>query len=161
MTQEIGLQPQDSRRYFMLPQAPEDSGYYVYGKLNYKPSLGAYQYATASMLTAILWVEREWQAIDNRKFGVGDISLAGGPKYKDHHTHMSGLEVDIRPMRKDGKHEPVTWMEPEYDHDATEKLIELFCIWSPVVRIYFNAPNLPVVRPMTGHDNHFHVELAG
>ena len=25
------LQPQDSRHYFMLPQAPEDAGYYVYG----------------------------------------------------------------------------------------------------------------------------------
>jgi murein endopeptidase len=92
----LELQPQDARRYFMLPQAPEDSGYYVYGSLNNKPSRGAYQYATPSMITAILWVASEWQAIDNRQFGVGDISLAGGPKYKDHATHRSGLEVDIR-----------------------------------------------------------------
>lgn len=157
----LELQPQDSRRYFMLPQAPEDSGYYVYGKLNNKPSRGAYQYATPSMITAILWVAREWQTMDDRRFGVGDISLAGGPKYKDHATHRSGLEVDIRPMRKDGKHEPVTWMDKaNYDPKATEKLIELFYIYSPVILVYFNAPHIPIVRSLKGHDNHFHVQLA-
>ena len=75
----IEVQPKDSRGYFMLPQAPEDSGYYVYGKIDGKPSHGAFQYAPPSMMSVILRVAREWQAIDNRKFGVGDISLAGGP----------------------------------------------------------------------------------
>ena len=152
-------EPQDSRRYFMVPQAPEDAGYYVYGRLDGKPSKGAYQYANATMLTAILWVEREWQLIDDRKFGVGDISLAGGPKHKDHATHRSGLEVDIRPIRKDGKHEPCRWWDEAYDHDATQRLIELFCIYSPVILIYFNGPNLPVVRKRIKHDDHFHVQL--
>ncbi|MGJ7914411.1 hypothetical protein ACI48D_02885 [Massilia sp. LXY-6] len=27
----IPIQPKDRRGYFMLPQAPEDAGYYVYG----------------------------------------------------------------------------------------------------------------------------------
>ncbi|MBJ7313071.1 penicillin-insensitive murein endopeptidase [Rugamonas sp. CCM 8940] len=160
MGQELELQPQDSRHYFMLPQAPQDAGYYTYGQMKGKPSNGAYQYATASMITAILWVEREWQTMDGRKFGVGDISLTGGLANKDHKTHRSGLEVDIRPMRKDGKHEPCRWWDAEYDHDATEKLIELFCINSPVILIYFNGPNLPVVRKWPKHDDHFHLQLV-
>ena len=107
----IEVQPKDSRGYFMLPQAPEDSGYYVYGRLDGKPSHGASQFAPPSMIMAILRVEREWQAIDSRKFGVGDISLAGGPEHKDHRTHRSGLEVDVRPLRKDGLHLPVKWSQ--------------------------------------------------
>jgi murein endopeptidase len=107
----LEVQLEDSRSYFMLPQAPSGAGYYVYGQLNNKPSHGAYQYAHPSMMTAILRVEREWQAIDKRKFGVGDISLAGGPAYKDHRTHMSGLEVDIRPLCRDGLQLPVTLHE--------------------------------------------------
>lgn len=27
------ISPQDSRKFFMLPQAPEGAGYYVYGTL--------------------------------------------------------------------------------------------------------------------------------
>jgi hypothetical protein len=78
----LEVQPQDVRSYFMLPQAPEDAGYYVYGKLNGTPSHGAFQYAHPSLLSTLFRVEREWQAIDKRKFGVGDISLAGGLPHK-------------------------------------------------------------------------------
>jgi hypothetical protein len=41
----------------MLPRAPADAGYYVYGQLNNKPSHGEYQYAHPSMMTTILRVE--------------------------------------------------------------------------------------------------------
>lgn len=157
----LEVQPKDSRSYFMLPQAPADAGYYVYGQLNNKPSHGAYQYAYPSMMTTILRVEREWQAFDRRKFGVGDISLADGPEYKDHRTHMSGLEVDVRPLRKDGLQLPVRWMDAEYDKDATVKLIELFRIFAPVAVIYFNGPDIPFVIKKIKHDNHFHVQVRG
>ena len=55
MEQLSQLQPQDSRHYFMLPQAPEEAGYYVYGT----PTGGKFQYAHPNMLTVLLWVERE------------------------------------------------------------------------------------------------------
>ncbi len=51
---------QDSRGFFMLPQAPMDSGYYVYGDLYKKPAKGAYQYAHPIMMTAVLRVALEW-----------------------------------------------------------------------------------------------------
>lgn len=157
----LEVAPKDERKYFMLPQAPEDAGYYVYGRLNGHPSRGAFQYAHPSMMTSILRVEREWQAIDSRKFGVGDISLANGVANLEHKTHRSGLEVDIRPLRKDGLPEPVTWHDVEYDHDATEALIDLFRIYAPVVLIYFNDPDMPFVTKKVKHDNHFHVQMRG
>ena len=43
----LEVQPQDSRGYFMLPQAPEGAGYYVYGT----PENGASQYADPRLIT--------------------------------------------------------------------------------------------------------------
>jgi hypothetical protein len=153
--------PADSRGYFMLPQAPMDSGYYTYGQLYGKPDKGAYQYAHPIMMTAILRVAREWQIIDRRRFGVGNISLPGGRKLPDHKSHIDGLKVDLRPLRKDGLEEPVTWTHPEYDQAGTAKLIELFRTFAPVATILFNDTRIPFVRPWKDHDDHFHVALRG
>jgi hypothetical protein len=74
---------------------------------------------------------------------------------------MSGLEVDVCPLRKDGRQLPVTWMDAEYDKDATAKLIELFRILAPAVLIYFNGPDIPFAIKKVKHDNHFHVQVRG
>jgi hypothetical protein len=151
----LETQPKDSRGYFVLPQAPEDAGYYVYGT----PGDGAAQYANPRMITLILAVERRWAATENRKFGVGNISLADGVKF-DHASHLTGLEVDIRPIRKDGRHVPVTYLEDAYDRDATSKLINLFRFNMPgQLKIFFNDTKIPVVFPLKKHDNHFHVQF--
>lgn len=152
---------QDSRGFYMLPQAPMDSGYYVYGKLYGKPAKGAYQYAHPIMMTAILRVALQWQARDARRIGIGDISMAGGPKPPDHDSHRSGLEVDVRPLRKDGREEPVAWCDANYDLEGTARLIDLFRTYAPVVKIYFNGPEIPFVKRAVRHDDHFHVKLRG
>lgn len=152
---------QDSRGFFMLPQAPMDSGYYVYGELYEKPAKGAYQYAHPIMQTAIQRVAWEWQAIDPRRIGIGDISLAGGPITPDHGGHRTGLDVDVRPMRKDGRELPVRWWEKEYDREATRKLIDLFRTFAPVILVIFNDPNIPFLSRAIKHDNHMHFKLRG
>jgi hypothetical protein len=113
------------------------------------------------MMQAILRVGLEWQAIDKRRFGVGNISLANGPKHKDHKGHRNGLEVDMRALRKDGLEEPVKWTDPQYDRTATAKLIELFRTFSPVKLVLFNDASIPFVGWAEGHDDHFHLELIG
>lgn len=155
------LPVQDSRGFYMLPQAPTDSGYYVYGKLYGRPARGAYQYAHPIMMTAILRVAWQWQAVDARRIGIGDISLAGGSKPPDHASHRSGLEVDVRPLRKDGLELPVSWFDAQYDKTGTAKLIELFRTLAPVVTILFNGPDIPFVKKAPRHDDHFHVKLRG
>jgi penicillin-insensitive murein DD-endopeptidase len=152
---------QDSRGFFMLPQAPMDSGYYVYGELYKKPARGAYQYAHPIMMVAILRVALQWQAIDKRRIGIGDISLAGGIQTPDHASHKNGLQVDIRPLRTDGREDPVCWWDAKYDRDSTARLIELFRTFAPVTGVLFNDSSIPFVRNAKRHDNHFHVELRG
>jgi penicillin-insensitive murein endopeptidase len=153
----LEVQPKDNRGYFMLPQAPKGAGYYVYGT----PVQGAGQYAHPAMMSMLLFVERQWLAVDSRKFGIGNVSLAGGGEYAKHRSHKTGLEVDVRPLRKDGKRIPVYWQwADQYDQAATAKLIELFRTYPGVGKIYFNDPELRhLVLPLVHHDHHFHVEL--
>ena len=67
----IPIQPRDQQGWYMLPQAPEEAGYYVYGNVNNVPGTGHLaQYAHPSMLSVIFWVEREWAAIEDRKFCI-------------------------------------------------------------------------------------------
>lgn len=68
----LEVQPKDKRGFFILPQAPEDAGYYVYGT----PGRGAGQFTHPNMMMALMYVGREWQASNKRKFGIGNISLA-------------------------------------------------------------------------------------
>jgi hypothetical protein len=74
---------------------------------------------------------------------------------------MNGLQVDVRPLRKDGREEPIRWWDAEYDLEATRKLIEMFRTFAPVIKIFFNGPEIPFVGRLTDHDDHFHVELRG
>lgn len=152
---------QDKRGLFMLPQTPMDSGYYVYGKLYGKPAKGAYEFSHPIMMTAVLPVALEWQATDKRRFGVGDISLADGIKTPDHGGHRGGLNVDIRPLRKDGREDPVTWRDAAYDQQGTRRLIEMFRTFAPVVSVIFNDPGIAFLAKADKHDDHFHLNLRG
>lgn len=146
---------QDSRSYFVLPQAPEEAAYYTYGT----PGAGRGQYAHPQMLTFILFLEHRWGAMDSRKIGIGNISLANGASFPPHRSHRSGLEVDMRPLRKDGKRLPVRYQDIQYDREATRKLIELIWQTGLVKRVAFNDIAIPGVQMMTGHDDHLHVEV--
>lgn len=146
---------QDSRSYFILPQAPEEAAYYTYGT----PTRGRGQYAHPQMLTFIFSLEHQWGAIDNRKIGIGNISLTEGASFPPHRSHRSGLEVDMRPLRKDGKPLPVRFHDTQYDREATRKLVEAIWHTGVVKRVAFNDLAIPGVQMMTGHDDHLHVEI--
>jgi penicillin-insensitive murein DD-endopeptidase len=151
----LELQPKDSRGYFMIPQIPEEAAYYTYGT----PAGGAGQYAHPKLLSLLFMVEHCWQGIDDRKIGVGNISLAGGGKYKDHKGHRSGCDVDIRLLRKDRHEAPVNRFDKQYDSESTAKLIEIFFESGIIQVIYFNDLQVPRVRPLVRHDDHFHVTI--
>jgi murein endopeptidase len=152
---------QDKRGFFMLPQTPMDSGYYTYGQMDKKPDRGGYQYPHPIMMQAILRVALEWQAIDRRRIGIGNISRADSFDDEDHDSHLDGLQVDVRLIRKDGLEMPVTWKEHQYDKEATSKVIELFRAFAPVKFVLFNDTSIPFVKIAKRHDDHFHVALIG
>lgn len=151
----LGLQPKDERGYFMLPQAPEDAGYYVYGT----PANGGGQFGHPAIHSLLYWVEHQWQPTDSRKFGIGNISKAEGVEYPKHKSHKDGLQVDVRAMRIDGQQTGVWWNHEGYDRVGTAKLIALFRSHPYVKKILFNDPEIHGVMPWDKHDDHFHVAL--
>jgi penicillin-insensitive murein endopeptidase len=164
----VPVQPKDRRGYFMLPQAPEDAGYYVYGNKGGVLGTGHLaQYAHPDLLSMIFCIEREWQSICDRKFGIGNISIDGGLPYDEHATHQRGIEMDCRPVRKDyltGPAARVSYRDTVYDQRATIELIHLFSRHREVRIIFFNDVEVqksvgPRVTSCPGHNDHFHVEL--
>lgn len=165
----LELQPKDKRGYFILPQAPEGAGYYVYGNLHHMPHSGHLaQYAHPGMLCLIFYIEREWQAIDDRKFGIGNISVAGGLPYDKHASHRKGIEMDIRPVRKDkleGQCARVSRFDAVYDREASIKLVRLFLQHPMVTKVFFNDGEMQKaigggrVQSLRGHDDHLHIEI--
>lgn len=151
----LELQPRDNRGYFMLPQSPQDCSYYVYGT----PLHGAGQYGHPALLSVVFFVDREWQAINKRKFGIGNISRASGGTYTEHASHKDGLQVDIRPLRIDGLQQPVTRFDTAYDQQATKALIHIFRCHPAVRKILFNDKSIPGIIPWIKHDDHFHVDI--
>ncbi len=148
--------PQDNRGFFFLPQFYEGGGYYTHGT----PENGAGQYADPKMMTFLMMVAHRWCAVDDRKFGVGNISLAGGIPYPEHKSHRSGLEVDIRPLRKDGKRAHVYCTDKKnYDGEGTAKLIDIMWKTGMVKAILFNDTKIPRVRSWPNHNHHLHVQL--
>lgn len=146
---------QDSRQFFVLPQGYEGGGFYAYGT----PGEGRSQYAHPALVSVINQIAFLWSGCDVRKFGVGNISLADGVRHPDHSTHRSGLEVDIRPLRKDGKKMNCTIHDAMYDRVATAKLIKLFLASPNIKHVLFNDLSIPGVKRAKNHDNHFHVAL--
>jgi hypothetical protein len=146
----------DNRGFFIIPQGPEEGGYYTYGT----PTGGAGQYADPHLMSFLLLLSHRWRGLDDRRFGIGNISKADGIVFKPHHDHRSGLEVDIRPLRKDGKECPVTRFHQQYDREGTRKLIGLAYGLGQVRVIYFNDTKIPHVRTCDGHNDHFHLALS-
>ena len=153
----LEVQPKDRRGYYMLPQRPLEAAYYTYGT----PGRGAGQYAHPKLLSLLFLVEGQWQGMDKRSIGFGNISLAEGAKFDPHEGHQTGLDIDVRPLRKDGAEASVAWWDAQYDHDATEKLISLFLEYSMVKVIFFNDKEIPRVVKRIHHDNHFHITVKG
>jgi hypothetical protein len=73
---------------------------------------------------------------------TGNISLPDGAE-NEHASHMDGLQVDARALRKDGLQLPDTWHEHEYDQEATGKLIAIFFSHPFVKKVLFNDTRPP------------------
>ncbi len=146
------------------------SGYYQYGR---SADIGARQWGSKKTIETIVRVCKQFQmqqrTITNQYnlasyglVGVGDISFKFGGYMSPHGTHQEGLNVDMRPCRKDVLQTPVNIFNDQYDSDRTKLLIELFLADPNVKSILFNDPKiykLPRVSKYEKHDDHFHITM--
>lgn len=101
------------------------------------------------------------------RIAVGDVGFEHGGNIPGHVTHEVGLDVDIRPIRKDERQCSwgTNWRYSTYDRTATRALIRAIRAAAPghVKLIYFNDPVLieqGLVRPYAGHDDHLHIRYC-
>jgi penicillin-insensitive murein endopeptidase len=141
-------------------QLPESGVGFV---TNNRGAHGEFQFGQKSSIDAALAVAAAWNGLHSeRPFSIGQISLKGGGPMPPHLSHRLGVDIDVRPMRKDGHNEPVSIDEGEYDRAQTTELINLWWETAPVQAVFFNDPTViaaKLSRFVTGHGNHFHVRL--
>jgi penicillin-insensitive murein endopeptidase len=155
-TEEITITAPPETGLVQLPQNLPNSGYYNYGT----PGNGVGQYGLPAAMGVIGAAGTQWQATGNVPFGVGNMSKSDGSAYDGHGPdHMTGVGIDIRPIRTDDKQVGVTYNDPAYDRAATQALVDTLHSTGGVQSIYFNDPQISGVSPWKGHDNHLHVRV--
>jgi hypothetical protein len=122
-----------------------------------------FQFGQQSTIDAAIRVAASWnEKHSNRPFSIGQISKKGGGPMPPHKSHQLGVDVDVRPMRKDGENAPVTITDSQFDRELTTELIKLWWRLGPTQAVFFNDQSVidaGLSRFVNGHHNHFHVRL--
>ena len=129
----------------------------------YRGENGKNQYGQQSTIDAALSVASAWNELHpDRPMAIGQISLKGGGPMGSHQLHQKGVDLDIRPERKDLENTPVDMSDPQYSRTLTTELINLWWEEAPVKFVYFNDPSVIAAhlsQHSGGHDDHFHVNV--
>ena len=122
-----------------------------------------FQFGQQSTIDAAIRVAASWnEKHSNRPFSIGQISKKGGGPMPPHKSHQLGVDVDVRPMRKDGENAPVTITDSQFDRELTTELIKVWWRLAPTQAVFFNDQSVidaGLSRFVNGHHNHFHVRL--
>lgn len=101
------------------------------------------------------------------RVALGDIGFEHGGDIPGHVTHEQGLDVDVRPMRRDAEQcaRGVDRRSSAYDRGATRALVDAIRATARghVRLIYFNDPVLVAEGRTTwhiGHDDHLHIRYC-
>lgn len=133
------------------------------------PSDGLYGYYDASKrygvrdaIASLVEAGRIWKLRAKLPdVGIGDISKLGGGQIPDHASHRKGIDVDIRPLQRNGQVGPVTYHDPSYSWELSQELADIIHANGKlaVQFILFNDPNVHGVQHYQNHDNHLHVRF--
>lgn len=141
-------------------QLPESGTGFV---TNNRGAHGEFQFGQRSSIDAALRTATAWDGLHpNHPFSIGQISKNGGGKFPPHLSHRLGIDIDVRPLRKDGQNQPVDIDDAQYDRALTTELIDLWWTKAPVQAVFFNDQTVidkQLSRAVSGHGNHFHVRL--
>lgn len=119
------------------------------------------RWGTPRFVYGIERIGRRWEQEQRGapRFGVGDLSLRNGGRISGHVSHRMGVDVDVRPVRNDGREAPSTRFDRTYSRPLTQALLDLFVAEVPVTKIFFNDRSTRHTQPWPNHDNHFHVRI--
>jgi murein endopeptidase len=93
------------------------------------------------------------------EIGINDISYANGALMPPHASHRSGVDVDIRLLRKDGAKLPVTIYEAQYSRPRNKVVVEILLSDSNISFILFNDTQIAGVQSYPNHHHHMHAHF--
>ncbi len=119
----------------------------------------AHKFGIADAVSAIREIGQIWARRGHPRIGIGDLSLRGGGPTPAHDSHRTGIDIDIRPMRRGGEEMPVTFNDSAYSRERTQELCDLIYANGKlaVQFVLFNDRGVSGVRPAGGHHNHLHI----
>lgn len=144
--------PRSRAGFIQLAAAGE--GFYCYSPANRR-------WGTPTFVYGIERVARRWarEQPGRPRLGVGDISLMNGGDISGHVSHERGVDADFRPVRNDGREDPVAWTQSSYSRADTQRVIDLFADELSLVYVFFNDRRTRRTTPWPNHDGHFHVRI--
>ena len=166
--------PKDALAFLQLPVA--GTGYYT---ITDPDKL----YGVPDLIDGIENLGFHWSEeleFDAGRIGVNDISYVDGSEMPPHSSHRTGKDVDLRPLRLDGREYPTRTTDSSYSREFTAALIKDYLDPNLDLRIIlFNDPQIyghradhtgcPLVREdgmqlnyvkcWSGHANHLHVSI--
>jgi hypothetical protein len=134
------------------------------GYYSYHPGPGLQrQFGLPETIRVLQLIGARWQRAhpNGPRIGIGDISKRGGGPLHGHASHRLGVDVDVRPLRNDGREADVTYKSPAYSRALTQELVNLIRS-NAVLRvkyIFFNDPSVMDVTRWPNHDDHLHVRF--
>lgn len=102
---------------------------------------------------------RRWALLRRDRIGVGDLSLERGGPFPPHAGHQRGTEVDVSPVRSDGRELATAVGASTYSHAWTRRLIDLLRSEVPTDVVLFDDRAIPGVAPWPGHSDHLHLRI--
>lgn len=122
------------------------------------------QYGLPETIQALQTIGLAWQTNypQGPRIGIGDISFMNGGTMPPHKSHQKGVDVDIRPVRNDGKEGSTNYQFYNYSRTLTQNLVDFIRDNGilPVRYVFFNDPSVSGVTKELGHDNHLHIRFS-
>jgi hypothetical protein len=136
------------------------AGYY-----SYRPARE--QFGLSQTIQALQAIGLAWQRAhpNGPRLGIGGISLRGGGPFPPHKSHQLGVDVDIRPLRKDGKDGKndgaTTFRSATYSLPLTQQLVDLIHKNGvlPVRFVLFADTRVRGTHEDKSHYRHLHVRF--
>ena len=116
-------------------------------------------FGTSKTLASMEMLARKVAEKLGANVGIVDISFEGGGKHPDHKSHRRGIDVDLRPLRKDKQNLGVDISDKAYSRDLTKAMVGYLFEDPNVQLVLFNDTQINGVTWAVGHSNHLHVRF--
>ncbi len=161
----LGKENRKRPGYYQMP--PSTDGAYIFNG----GTCPIQRHGSKELIQVLYTAAQKWKEETDGEIVIGDLN--GGEPHK---SHKWGIGVDLSATTGDGKGAAaMNGVRGKYSKDATIKLGKIFLDTDKVKNIWYmdrdvnaklleyakaNDKSLQSIRPLSGHDTHFHIDIS-